>query len=278
MKLTSVEIHPNGSSSVLALSFRDPQALNPFNAVSITGLDPDTIVPKYYGASGSSKFYDMAILKRQIVMVVKLNPNFSNNDTYSSLRDKIYKIIASSRTGKIQLQFKNGTTVVAVSNGFVSRIEAPHFEQKQEVKITIDCDKGMLESLDPTAVAVGGLNPNDFVITDDVSTAPHGFMFDLAVNVNAASIVITDPTDASWAFTVAPVGGFLIGDVLHFSSIYGNKFINLTRGLVTVQLGEVVAPGSIWPILFPGDNHFHFSTPASLVLDAISYYATYWGV
>lgn len=130
MKLTSVEIHPDGSSNVLALSFRDPQALNPFNVESITGLDPETIIPKYYGGSGTARFYDMAVLKRQPVIVVKLNPDYSNNETPASLRDMIYKCIASSRTGKVQLQFKNGTTVVAVTSGFVSKVEAPQFEKK----------------------------------------------------------------------------------------------------------------------------------------------------
>lgn len=278
MKLTSVEIHPDGSSNVLVLSFRDPQALNPFNAESITGLDPEAIVAKFYGGSGSSKFFDMAVLKRQIVMTVKLNPNFTNNETFSSLRDLIYKTIASSRTGKIQLQFKNGTTVVAVSSAFVSKVEAPQFDKKQAVKITMDCEKGMLEAPTATAVPVGGFNPAGLVITDSASTAHHGFAFDMAINVNTPSIVISDPTDASWSFTVTPVGGFLIGDVLHFSSMFGNKYINLTRGGVTIELAEVVALGSIWPILFPGDNHFQFSNPTNLALSAISYYATFWGV
>lgn len=278
MKLTSVEVHPNGSSSILTLSFRDPQALNPFNVETITGLDASAIVPKYYGASGSSKFYDMSLLKRQIVVVIKLNPNYSINDTFSSLRDLVYKTIASSRTGKVQLQFKNGSAVIAVATGFVSKIEAPQFDRKPEVKITIDCDKGMLEALTPTAVVVSGLSPAGFIITDSVSTAPHGFSFDVLVNTVTASLIISDPTDATWSFTVTPVGGFLSGDVLHFSSIFGNKYINLTRGAATIQLGEVISIGSIWPILFPGANNFQFSSPANLTLNAISYYATYWGV
>lgn len=278
MKLTSVEIHPNGSSSVLLLSFRDPQALNPFNVETMTGLDAEAIVPKYYGVSGNSKFYDMALIKRQIVMVVKLNPDFSNNATFSDLRDIVYKAIASSRTGKVQLQFKNGATVVAVTSGFVSKIEAPQFEKKQQVKITIDCDTGMLKALNPTAVPVAGLSPAGFVITDSMSTAPHGFSFDMAVNADTPSIMISDPTDASWFFTVTPVGGFRAGDVLHFSSIFGDKHIYITRSGTTIQLSEVLALYSIWPILFPGDNHFQFSNPGNLVLNAISYYATYWGV
>jgi hypothetical protein len=278
MKLTSIEVHPDGSSSVLTMSFRDPTAVNPFNVETVTGLDAEEIIPKYYATVGSSKFYDMALSKRQIVMVAKLNPNFTNGDTFASLRDTVYKTISSSRTGKVQLQFKNGTTVVAVSSGFVSKVEAPQFEKKQEIKITVDCDKGILEALVATAVPVAGLSPAGFVITDNLSTAPHGFSLDATVLTAVASLVISDPNNPGWTYTVTPSGGFLVGDVLHFSSIYGNKYINLTRGASTIQLGEVLGAGSVWPILFPGDNHFQFSNPANWTLTAISHSVTYWGV
>src|SRR5690349_10437174 len=119
MKLTSIEIHPENSSDVAILSFRDPNTINPYNVKGITGLDADEIVPRSYGGSGSFKFYNLSLLNREIVFKVGLNPRFSDHKSYSDLRDNLYRMISSSRTGKIQIQFKRGTDVIAVISGFV---------------------------------------------------------------------------------------------------------------------------------------------------------------
>lgn len=279
MKLTSVELHPEGSSDVAVLSFRDPRGTNPYNVEAIIGLDVDEIVPKYYGASGSSKFYNMSLLKRDMVVRVRLNPNFTADQSYSDLRDALYKMISSSRTGKLQLQFKNGSTVVAAISGFVSKFEAPNFVKTSEVQITVKCDEPMLKALTPINVSIGGLNPASTTITDDLSTAPHGFTFDMNNTIITPSIVITDPDHPSdWSFGVTPVGGFLVGDVLHFCSDYNAKDLYIQRGASKIYLANVITPGSVWPILFPGVNKFAFTNPTHLTWADISYYPTYWGV
>lgn len=278
MKLTSVEIHPAGSSDVAVLSFRDPTATNPYNVKAIVGLDVDEIVPRYYGASGSSKFYSLSLQKRELVMKIGLNPDFSDNESYSDLRDNLYKMIASSRTGKLQLQFKMGVNPVAAVSGFVKKFEAPNFEKVQEVQITISCDEPMLKALTPVNVTVGGLNPASTTIQDDLSTAPHGFTFVMNITAAIASLGITDPGDSVWSFILAPIGGFLNGDVLYFSSETNNKYVYINRAGAIIFLADVIAPGSVWPILFPGENVFAFTHPTNVAWSLISHYPTYWGV
>jgi hypothetical protein len=279
MKLTSVELHPAKSNEFALLSFRDPTRENPFNVKEIVGLDADEIIPRYYGTSGANKFYSLSLLKRDIVLKINLSPRFGQSETYSDLRDYLYKMIASSRTGKIQLQFKNDTEIVAAINGFVSKFETAHFDQDQEVQLTVNCDEPMLKALTPTVMSLVGLNPAATTIQDTKSNAPHGFQFDIKITANMASIKITDPRDpTAWSFELRPVGGFLTNDVLHFSSEYNNKYLYYTRGATTVYLADVIQLGSIWPYLFPGNNTFAFTTPASLTWQKISYYPTYWGV
>lgn len=159
MKLTSVEIHPENSSNILVLSFRDPRRNNPYNVKTIIGLDADQIVPRFYGVSGNStsKFYELSLENREIIVSVELNPNFTDSESYSDLRDELYKMISSSRTGKVQLQFKNGVEVLAAISGFVSKLESPHFERTQTVQITIKCDEPMLKAVTPVVVAVGSI-------------------------------------------------------------------------------------------------------------------------
>lgn len=279
MRVTGVELHPVGSDTVQALSFRNPGRAYPYNVKEITGLDPDAIVTKYYGSSGvgSDLFYNLMIEKRDVVMRIGLNPEWANS-SYSDLRDDLYKIIASSRTGLVDIWFINETGTAAVLSGWVTKFESPQFMKSPEVLVTFKTKDPMLKAPDPFEVIVAGLDPEDTNIPDLISTAPHGFEFTLTFAAAKASLVIGDPTDASWTFTVTPTGGFLTGDVLHFSSDPNDKKLYVVRAGNTIYLADKIAAGSVWPIMFPGDNHFSLSTPTDIAWTTISYFPTFWGV
>jgi hypothetical protein len=216
--------------------------------------------------------------KRDIVLRIGLNPNFTTDQTFSDLRDALYKMIAASRTGKIQLQFKKQNVVVAAISGFASKFESPNFEKTQEVQLTIKCDDPMLKAINAIDVDIASLDPLLTHIQDDDSTAPHGFTFQMGFIGSVSTLIISDPFNTSWDFRITPVGGFVSGDALYFSSELNDKKLFIIRGALNIPLADVVAPGSIWPIMFPGDNTFAFSNEANLVWNAISYYPTYWGV
>lgn len=129
-----------------------------------------------------------------------------------------------------------------------------------------------------TLSLINRLNPANTIILDDKSTAPHGFYFELEIIADIPSIVISDPTNPSWQFELAPLGGFLNGDILSFSSEYNDKYVYITRGEYIIYLADAVTPGSIWPIIFPGTNTFALTNPNSLIWVSILYYPTYWGV
>lgn len=279
MKITSVELHTANSSDFATLSFRDPQNLNPYNVKGIDGLDADDIVPRYYGGSGgSAKFYNLTLEKRTLVVRIGLNPRMSQAESYSNLRDDLYRFISSSRTGLIEVQFKNALATIATISGFVTKFEAPHFEKTQEVKLTISCDDPLLRAPNPVTVDLDDLLPAETVITDAFSTAPHGFIFGMDIATPRASILITDPDDDSWSFEVTPAGGFLADDILIFSSEYNDKFLYLVRDLEEIHLADKISAGSVWPIIFPGVNTFSFDEPAGLSWTLIEYRPTYWGV
>lgn len=279
MKITSVELHPANSSDICVLSFRDPSRQNPYNVKSITGLDADEIIPRYYGGSGSSdKFYMMSLQSRPIILKAGLQPRPSLSESYSSLRDDLYKLISSSRRGLIDVKFKNGINVVAVISGFVSKLETNHFDKAPEVQISLTCEDPWLKAPTPTIVSVTGLDPADTTITDSLSTAPHGFMFEIEFLAALDAFTMTDPTDPTWSFSVEPVGGFEIGDILHISSEYNDKHLYLVRGASTIHIADTILQGSVWPLIFPGENNFALDDPTGLSWEAITYYPTYWGV
>lgn len=280
MKLTSVELHPVNSSDVAVLSFRDPGRQNPYMVKSIDGLDADAIIARYYGSSGDStvKFYQLAQQKRSLVIRIGLNPNADLTESFSSLRDKIYKLIASSRTGTIKVQLKRETLIVAEISGFVEKVEAGLFNKEQEVQITVKCSEPTLKAPSRTSIPVAGLDPAATTIVDSVSQAPHGLIFTLKIMLSTPSITITDPDDDSWSYVITPPGGFLPLDVIHFSSELNNKELYLIRSGVVIYLADVITPGSIWPIIFPGENKLSVSPATSVQWLTILHYPTYWGV
>lgn len=260
--------------SGIALSFRDPKALNPYNVVGIDGLDGGAFKPKYYLSPAGQKFYTLEQEPRDIVLKVGLNPDFSGNQTFSELRDDLYKVMSMSKSGRVDIHFNNEDEIMAMVSGFVTKIESLPSEKDQMMAVTISCDDPVLRDPRPILVNYDTFDLTDFVIQDDISTAPHGISLRLKFSAHVSSLVITDPTDSSWLFRVVPLAGFNAGDVLYLSSEFGQKQIRtLSRNL----MGRVDLH-SIWPIIFPGENHFAFNHPGSISLQRLSYHRAYWGV
>ena len=281
MKLTSIELHPNGSNEILALSFRDPGGYNRYNVKDIQGLDADDIIPQYVGSPGGSPAYHLMQNSRVIVMKMGLNPDFSDGATYSDLRDDVYKMIASSRTGKVEIQFKDENLVVATISGYISKYESERFAQMQEVQLTVICDTTMLKSPNPVLVEITEQPTNNTIITDRMSTSPHGFSFtaDVSAGPGIDSLLIRDPNDL-WFFFIAPPGGFHTEDRIHFSNDE-EKYLYLTRPLsveTKIHLADAILPGSTWPLIYPGDNHFVWQPDIYVNWVSFSYHPTYWGV
>lgn len=279
MRITSVELHPDGSSAVCELSFRDPSQQNSYNVKGITGLDAEEIIPRFYGKPGSSSFYDLVLTKRNIMALIELNPNYSANETPGSLRDDLYKMIATSRKGLIDIWFKDGEDVVATISGYITRTEAAHFTTAPVVQLSIACTQPMLKAPDAVSMPVIALDPSLTTIVDDISTAPHGFKFELLFTAGVASITMSDPGDPDWSFGIIPwASGFLAGDVLYYSSEYNDKYLYIMRAGVKIYLADVIVSGSIWPIMFPGVNNLAITDGPSLDWQSITYHPTFWGV
>jgi hypothetical protein len=284
MRVTSIEMQsPTLEEPInFSLSSRNPKAR--YKVRAITGLDAEEIVPKFYGfglnGDSGSKYYTFNMKPRDIVMRINLNPNTEINESYSDIRDDLYRAISSTRTGKVALYFKAGATTVSHIYGFITKFEASLFTRTPEIQLTVNCDDPMFRGINPVLYSDAELpTTNPVTIGDVYSTAPHGF--EMQITYNAASPALTIQDEASspnWAFTVTPSGGFLSGDVLHFSSEFTNKQLYLVRSSTTIELIDKISPASIWPLIFPGGSTFYFTDMTKFDLDMISYYASYWGV
>lgn len=284
MKITTIELYSAGNVSA-TLSLNDPSNASPYIVKALIGLDADEITPRYDGSStGLVKNYNLTLERREIVMRLVLNPNYAGAQSYSSLRDQIYKVIASSRTGVLELRFKDGATTKATISGFVTKLEAPHTSEIPEIQITMECAEPMLENPTVTNVTTAGLT-SPFTITDSVSTAPHGLEMGITfTNVVTAEFKIGNSSAFDWKFGVLlgdilnnSTVGFQIGDQLHINSRYNKRAIYIIRGGQTIHVADRIVANSSWPVLFPGANPMYI-TPTTWTWNYLRYYHAYWGV
>jgi hypothetical protein len=195
----------------------------------------------------------------------------------------LYKGISSSRTGAITLKFNDGETTVAVIQGFLAKLEATHFANSPELQLTVECIDPMFTSPDFVDVNVGSINANRLApnIIDNVSTAPHGFLFSAVIDQPIASFCIADASTPEWSFKI--VYPFLTDDKLYFSSVNNKRYVYILRETSTIHLVDKILTNSIWPILFPGENEFVITATENYNFDyitweSISHKHTYWGI
>lgn len=282
MRVTSVEMYTETFEEPISFSLLKEDLDAQYHVRTILGLDADDITSKFYGwsKSGQKQYFDFSLKPRNIVMRIILNPRFNLDESYSDVRDELYRVISANRTGLVHLHFKSGATTVAHIIGSVNKFEAIHFTNLPEVQLTFRCPDPIFKGINPVLFVTEDLAvTNPVRIPDSLSTAPHGFTMQFTFSDVVTDFTIQDlEDDPEWKFKVIPDGGFVADDVLYFSSEYSNKQIYMIRDVDTIHLVDKVESGSIWPIIFPGQNEFYFLPEEDVVWGPVQYYASYWGV
>lgn len=275
MKTTAIGFWSN-DSEVVHFNMTGPDVRNPYTIKSITGLDAEEIVPQYYasGLVSGSKFNELALNPREIVVRIDLKPNYRANQHPADLRGKLLKAIASSRTGTVQMRFYDLGVCWGAITGFITKFEAPTTTRDTEIQFTMRCDDPILRSLTVTSQIVSELDTDEPVLIDPISTSPHGFKFKLTFTGSVNPFAIEDP-DGEWKFQIDYA--FLSGDELYFSSEYGDKYLYRIRSAVTLNLMDKLDQDSIWPMIFPGENAFEI-LGNTFDWDEVYWYETHWGV
>jgi hypothetical protein len=186
----------------------------------------------------------------------------------------LYKAISSYRTSLLDLGFFNGISEVAQISGFVTKFESALTSSTPEVQITINCPYPYFRSRTRVTANMSGVTASAPVITDNVSTAPHGFRMTLTFTGTAFSWQWRK-ADSDWLFRISFF--FTAGDVFNFSSEEDNKYVNVIRTGVTYNLASQIQLGSQWPVLFPGVNSW-VSNVSVTTYTSVDYYTTNWGI
>lgn len=286
MRITDIGLYAN-DIEVTTLSFRDPYSRKPYIAKATLGLDAEEIIPKYYGSGNASRqrFHLPTINDREVVFRIALNPKFNIWETYSGLRDNLYRAIAMSRNGLLELRFMYGPGIIATLEGFITKFEAPLNTPDPEVQLTIMCEEGMLTGVAPVKMKTASLGLTDLVIADNDSTAPHGMSIEVQFTSPTSYFTIEDDgVIPDWSFKVLPdvIGGssgFQANDRLFMINERREKSIFVLRSATQYFLADKIVYGSIWPIIFSGTNRYKIDVGAgSYQWNGLSYYTTYWGV
>jgi hypothetical protein len=283
MRITSIGLLADEIEAI-QFDLRNVQSQSPYMIRNIAGLDAEDIVPKFYGFNidKDKRFYDFKMRPRDIVMRIVMNPRYKLNESVSDIRDRLYKAISASRSGELTLEFRATGTTVAQIKGYITKFEVPYFSEVPELQITVRCNDPMFRGITPVNLEpadLDGVTTNPVTVVDSFSTAPHGFKFEIEIGATLSTFTIRDKSsDPEWEFQIVPASNFLNGDTLYFSSEFTDKYLYMVRGGVTTHLLDKVEPNSVWPVIFPGFNTFHFVDIASFIWNSIRFDAAYWGV
>lgn len=279
MKVTNAQLY-SGETELASFALGLGETEDRYLIKSMAGIDADSITPRFYamGQSTGLGLFDFGLPPRELVIRIGLNPNFTLDESFSELRDRLYRAISATRTGTIRIQFNSGATAVSQLSGFVIKFEASLFTKTPEAQITMRCDDPFFRGINP--VELSSDDPeNPISVADSLSTAPHGFVMNITFSGTADAITV-QPTllDAEWTFTVTPPGGFEVDDILVFSSEPNTKEVYINRGGDIIPIADGISLSSVWPVIFPGVNIFYLSEMPSVSDWSIQYYPAYWGI
>jgi hypothetical protein len=248
---------------------------------SAFGLDIDSIIPQFYGGYLTDQYFNMSLKPREITLKVRLNPQLDNNETPSTLRDALYKLIGVSRTGLSEIRLMNGATHVAFIRGFISKFEASLFDRDTDVQITFNCPYPIFRGPSYIELAgTGGVTVPSPTLVDNASTAPHGFKMQLTFT---GSVATSFTIQGTYSTTIAPFkllrasgDPFPSGYSIWLSSEQDNRYVLGGTG-TGVPIADTIDANQIWPIMFPGSTQIGFSS-SLVTINSITYRPHYWGV
>lgn len=281
------------SEEIASFDFQDPYGTPGFRIKSFTGLGAEEVQLQFSGFSSSgNRIYTRKLEKRNVILHLELHQSVGEYPVDNGdVRDQFYKMIASSRTGTVRIVlypsdlpniYTYSSLIVCV--GRLIRVEPDLFSEIPTLEVNIELEDPMLYAGGPVIIDDSVYtNPETITITDNWSTAPHGFSIETKFTGPAASFSIGETDVDGWSFGVTPgvftpeYEGFVLNDILTISSVAGNRKVTITRGGQTYSAVDRIDPGSVWPMIYPGENVFAIDTESYDIQDII-HTPTFWGI
>lgn len=219
-------------------------------------------------------FQNRQSINRQVVLNIRLNPNYGAGETVKSLRQNLYKMLSPRWKQPVRVQLMLAGTVVAEVEGHVSGMPMNPFVKDPEVQITIDCLSACWFA--PTPVNYVPDSPS-FPTIDYEGTAPVGFWMQIQYPQNSNNFEIHHIDNPFEKIKVAMT--FYQNDILSIDTRPGLRSVLLTRNAVTTSVLSALTEDSKWIELYEGTNELRAITVATAGISwlGVSYVPQWWG-
>jgi len=194
---------------------------------------------------------------RSAVMLVGLQPDWDTGQTADELRDELYGLLTPPYGLPVGLQLMLGTTVQAVAQGDISRMETAIFTADPAVQITLDCDypyflAPAIHYQFPTKTLVSGKTAID---VENDGSAPAGFWMKLVLQATVAgSLKLSDNSPVGQTMEIG--GPWEAGDIFEIDTRAGQRGIWRIASGQTARVSKLndLTPNSPWLQLHKGPN------------------------
>lgn len=245
----------------------------------IDGLGPvkATIVSSPYAKAPGAQFQSAHREARNIVIKVKLDPDYSTN-TVRSLRTKLYQFFMSGQA--VNLRFYMDDGLIVAIDGVVETCEPDIFAKDPTVDISIiNSAPDFLETTPTTlsgnTVSTSTMTTISYPLEGSVET---GIELVLSVNRTLTEFTIYhQPADGvvrSFDFAASLVSG----DTVTINTNVRQKQVTLLRSGVLSSILYARSPQSTWISLQPGDNLFRVYAVGAAIPYTLTYTERYGGL
>lgn len=271
-------------------SIKTPSMNDSYIVKQIDGLDPPQVDLKLQKTLYSGSYYlGSRLQERQIVILIRLNPNYAAGESVESLRDRLYVYLTQSATRYTTIRLNGSINVSTVA--FLSNFESVVYAKEPVVQLTFDCVSAYLADTYPTVVQMT-LNGDSYSLKTDMGfTDLTGFVLTAkvkdAANLDNVSLYSNaTKMELDLADTYASIINFSAGDYLTINTNPGSRDVYILRNGVKINLlqnfkGE-------WAMLNPQDTEanltmssYYNNTPVTGSVfepPTVSYRRLHWGI
>ena len=238
-----------------------------------SGLGPPEIDVVISETINSSGIYQGARpQRREIVMNIGLNPDFTMGQTVGDLRTVLYGLLTSgSSNWKIVVDIMDGDTVVMYTTGYVKNLEIVPFSKEPLAQLVISCVDQFFIGVNDVYVEPDLLEPH----IENIGTAPTGFRLEVLVDGHFLTWGLTDALGNE--MRVLHNTGEADIDKVIIDTRPGLRGVWSVTGSVATSILYSLTANSVWLMLHSGDNVF---TPYNTDHDwgTTFYRPQYWGI
>lgn len=263
----------------MSFSDTDPPETDFIQITNIIGLDPVKASIDVMGSGNvdGAISLDSSVPTRNIVMTLRPNPDWINW-TFETLREFIYSYFIPKN--QVKLIFDSDEIGVLVEIlGTIESCEANPFSKDPEFNISIVCPDPYFTTVDPVTVNGTIIAPENWQTSQSsiyiYGNVPVGIELSMASGfVTEVSIQAGNPGKSTFHVVTTVVG------ILKMNSIPLHKYIREVNAIngSYVNLLSKLELGSVWPVLYPGNNPFAVMGPSVGNVWQLKYFPKYGGI